>query len=88
MCPISITKLKTYQWYYDFAIRMCVEAIRSLQLFPNNSVVVDFAVDGQGDVAIVAEDGLCAAVYRKVSCLYFEKKIFCSIPMPTMLRRS
>jgi hypothetical protein len=36
-----------YQWYYDLAIRMCLEFIRDLQLLTQRSVIVYLAIDGK-----------------------------------------
>jgi hypothetical protein len=51
-----------YQRYYDFAVGVCLEVVWLLQLFPQDSVVVDLAVDGEGDCLVIVDDGLGAGV--------------------------
>ena len=41
---------------------MCLEIVRLLQLFPEDSVVVDLAVDSEGDCLVIVDDWLCAGI--------------------------
>ena len=38
-----------HQWYYDLAVRVRLKVVWVLEGFANNSVVVDLAIDCQGD---------------------------------------
>jgi hypothetical protein len=50
-----------YKWYYDFAIGVSLEVIRGLESFSNNSMVIDFSVDCQGDALVAVREGLSSA---------------------------
>jgi hypothetical protein len=56
MCSIC------YQRYYDLAVRVCLEVVRLLEAFAEDTVVVDFAIDGQGDGALIVDQRLGARV--------------------------
>lgn len=40
--------LRSYQWYYDFAVRVGLEVVRVLQLLAQDPMVVDLTVDSKG----------------------------------------
>jgi predicted Rdx family selenoprotein len=52
----------TYQWYYDFTVRGGFVAVRLLQLFSQDSMIVYLAVDGQGYTPIVVDKRLSARI--------------------------
>lgn len=52
----------THQWYDNFTIGVCLEVIRVLEPFSNNSVVIDLAVDGKGNSLIAVGEGLRSTV--------------------------
>jgi hypothetical protein len=82
-------RLSTYQRDDDFAIRMRLVVVRGLQGLPNDTVVVDFAIDGQSQGAIIVDQGLGTGVF-----FLFSKEIpdvgslAGYVPTPTILRRS
>jgi hypothetical protein len=43
-----------YQWDNDFAVRVCLEVVFLLEALAEDTVVVDLAIDRQGDLLIVA----------------------------------
>ena len=52
----------TYQGYYDFAIRMCLEVVRLLELLSQDSVIVDFAIDSEEYGLFVVDNRLCTRI--------------------------
>lgn len=47
-----------YKWYYDLTIRVSLEVVRCLQRFPNDSMVVDFAIDSKSNTFILVSKRL------------------------------
>jgi hypothetical protein len=45
-CAIHTHALCSYQRNDDLAIRVCLEVVWLLQSFAENTVIVDFAIDG------------------------------------------
>lgn len=41
---------------------MCLELVLGLQLFPQNAMVIDFTIDGQGEGSVLANDRLGASI--------------------------
>lgn len=54
--------LCTYQRNDDLTVGMRLELILGLQSLPEDTVVIDLAVDGQGKGAIVVDKGLGTGV--------------------------
>jgi hypothetical protein len=46
----------------DLAIRVCLEFVGLLEALAENAVVVDLAVDGQGDGTLLVDERLSAGV--------------------------
>jgi hypothetical protein len=58
----SIHSSLSYQWYYDFAVRMCLEVVRNLGLLSQDPVVVDLAIDSERQCSLIISDGLCSRI--------------------------
>jgi hypothetical protein len=52
----------SHQWYYDLTIGVRLEVIWVLEPFSNDSVVVDFAIDGKGNAVVAVGERLSARV--------------------------
>ena len=52
----------TYQGNDNFTIRMRLEVVLVLKVLANEAVVVDLAVDGEGESAIIIDEGLSTGV--------------------------
>jgi hypothetical protein len=52
----------TYQRNDDLTIRVSLEVVLGLQGFPQNTVVVDLAVDGEGKGLVIVDEGLGTGV--------------------------
>ncbi len=52
----------SYQWYYDLAIGVSLEVVGFLERFSNDSVVVNLAIDSQGNGLIRVGKRLRSAV--------------------------
>lgn len=50
------------EWDDDFTITVSFEVVGVLEMLPQDSVVVDLAIDGQSDGAFVVDQGLGTAV--------------------------
>lgn len=44
---------------------MSLEVVLGLQVFPEDAVVVDLAVDSEGEGLIIVDEGLGAGVWRR-----------------------
>lgn len=62
MTATSLRKVSTYEWYDHLAIRVSLERVWRLQLFPQNLVIVYFSIHCQGDCTIGADERLGAGV--------------------------
>lgn len=61
------TASSTYQWNYDLAIGMCFVVVVNVQLFSQNPVVVNLAIDCQSYRTLIVEQWLRARIYEAVS---------------------
>jgi hypothetical protein len=59
-----------HQGYYDFTVGVCLEVVWRLELFPQYSVIVYLAVDGQGDGPLIVDNRLRAGICSRVSRCY------------------
>jgi hypothetical protein len=55
--------LYPYQRNDDLAIRVCLEVVLLLEALAEDTVVVDFAVDGQRDGSLFVDERLSTGVY-------------------------
>lgn len=78
----------SYQWNYNLAIRVRLKVVRLFQLLPQNTVVVDLAVDRKRDGLIIVNERLSAALYRNISTGRVVSRSQKRIPTPTILKRS
>ena len=53
--------------YDDFAIGMCLEVVRLLQLLPYHSVIVYLPIDRKSEGAFIVDQGLSATIYTNIS---------------------
>lgn len=70
---------------------MCLEVIFGVQVLPQDTVVVDLAVDGKGEGFIIVDEGLSTGVWEQsatVDQMYGEAALVGNVPTPTMHRRS
>lgn len=75
--------------YDDFAVGVCLEVVGSLQYIAKNLVVVDFAIDSEGDGSIIANQWLSASVCEHVSQMAWSAdRRYDDAPTPTIERRS
>jgi hypothetical protein len=51
-----------HQWYYDLAIGVCLEVVWVLESFADDSVVIDFAIDGKGNAFVAVGEWLSSRV--------------------------
>ena len=81
---------KTYQRYDDLAVRVRLELVRALEARAQLDVVVNLAVHGEDDLAIVANKGLSASVCEGSDELFTSQVITLlrNAPTPTIARRS
>jgi hypothetical protein len=49
---ICATLLLSYQRYYDFAVRVCLEVVWVLEALPHQPVVIDLAIDSECNAII------------------------------------
>jgi hypothetical protein len=61
-CANSLQQVHPYQRNDDLAVRMCLEVVGVLQALTEDSVVVNFAVDGQRDTLVIVDEWLSARV--------------------------
>jgi hypothetical protein len=54
---------------------MCLEVVLLLQSLSQDPVVVDFAVDGQGNAAIIVDEGLRSGVWCEFSTQILSGKL-------------
>lgn len=84
--------LRTYQRNDDLTVGMRLELILGLQVLPEDTVVIDLAVDGQGKGAIVVDKGLGTRVCKENTLVLISKRSAAGvkhhIPTPTIHRRS
>lgn len=57
--------IQPYQRNDNLAIRVSLEVVLGVQVFPENTVVVNLAVDGEGEGLIIVDKGLSAGVLIK-----------------------
>jgi hypothetical protein len=46
---------------------MCLIVIGGIEGLPQNAVVIDFSVDGEGDRGVIVDEGLGSRVYARQS---------------------
>jgi hypothetical protein len=61
--PRSNLAYHPYQRNDDLAIRVCLEVVLLLEALAEDTVVVDFAVDGQRDGSLFIDERLSTRVY-------------------------
>jgi hypothetical protein len=61
--PPSTLLIHPYQRNDDLAIRVCLEVVLLLEALAEDTVVVDFAVDGQRDGSLFVDERLSTGVY-------------------------
>jgi hypothetical protein len=59
---VCATLLLSYQRYYDFAVRVCLEVVWVLEALPHQPVVVDLAIDSEGNAIIRVGQWLSTAL--------------------------
>lgn len=52
----------TYQGNDNFAIRVRLEVVLVVEVLANEAVVVDLTVDGEGEAAVIVDEGLGTGV--------------------------
>jgi hypothetical protein len=52
----------TYQGNDNFTVRVCLEVVLGVKALPQKTVVVDFAIDGEGEAAVLVDEGLGTGV--------------------------
>lgn len=57
-----VFSIATYQGNDDLAVGVSLEVVLGLQGFPENTVVVDLAVDGEGKGLVIVDEGLGTGV--------------------------
>lgn len=57
-----ILSIATYQRNDDLTVRVGLEVVLGLQGFPQDTVVVDLAVDGEGKGLVIVDKGLGTGV--------------------------
>jgi hypothetical protein len=58
----SIISRVTYQGNDNFAIRVRLEVVLVVEVLANEAVVVDLTVDGEGEGAVIVDEGLGTGV--------------------------
>lgn len=53
---------QTYQWDDNLAIRVSFEVVLGVHVFPQDAMVVDLAVDCEGEGLVIVDEGLGAGV--------------------------
>lgn len=54
--------VSSHQWYYDLAIGVCFEVVWVRESFTDESVVIDFAIDSEGNALITVGEWLSSRV--------------------------
>lgn len=60
-------KRMTHEVHDDFAVGMCLEHCRLLEVFPKQTMVVDLAIDCQDNAAVLVDERLSSRICRSVS---------------------
>lgn len=74
------------EWDDDFTVAVSFEVVRGLEMLPQDSVVVDLAVDGQSHGPFIVDQGLGTAINADNAQAFVAENGVVSRPVPRPVR--